>query len=217
MAAPLVALVDDDAQALILLRRAMQHQAPEASLVEVRSAKELDELLASRSPDVILLDFNLPDRDGLALLRDLRKRGFEGGVVFITGVGSEKIAVEAMKRGATDYIVKSPGYEVHVPRAIKKVLERVQLERELFQEALARRSGKSSPTSRSASDLAARLDEPLERSLEEIDALAKELDQAAEDPHAMAAAKPRIDLHVAKLKTDLERLHETLARCSATS
>ncbi|MCU0763150.1 MAG: sigma-54 dependent transcriptional regulator [Hydrogenophaga sp.] len=57
-------------------------------------------------PDVVVLDHNLPGRTGLSLLQELRKREPGLPVILATGHGSETIAVEAMKAGAFDYLIK---------------------------------------------------------------------------------------------------------------
>src|SRR6185295_517841 len=67
-----------------------------AGLAEVRSSR----------PDCILLDLNLPDMEGLDLLRALLREDDPSPVVVVTAYGSEQVAVEAMKSGATDYVVK---------------------------------------------------------------------------------------------------------------
>jgi two-component system response regulator AtoC len=57
-------------------------------------------------PDMVVLDHNLPGRTGLSLLQELRKREPSLPVILATGHGSESIAVEAMKAGAFDYLIK---------------------------------------------------------------------------------------------------------------
>jgi PAS domain S-box-containing protein len=65
-------------------------------------------LARQEKPDCILLDYNLPDLDGLAFLDRLRAQDSEAliPVVMLTGQGSETVAVESLKRGAQDYLVK---------------------------------------------------------------------------------------------------------------
>src|SRR5262249_36608209 len=61
---------------------------------------------AARRPDVIVLDVQLPDREGLDLFADLRRCDARTPVIFITGKAGTDTAIEAMKRGAFDYLFK---------------------------------------------------------------------------------------------------------------
>lgn len=57
-------------------------------------------------PSLIVLDFNLPDISGLEVLKRIRDKGSNVPVIFITGYGSETVAIEAFKLGIKDYFVK---------------------------------------------------------------------------------------------------------------
>src|SRR5207249_795888 len=74
-------------------------------------------------------DYRLPDADGLECLREIRQRWPDVPVVVITGAGSEEVAVEAMKLGASDYLVKHGKYLVTVPVVVREALGRRELER----------------------------------------------------------------------------------------
>lgn len=65
-------------------------------------------LLAARTwqPDALLVDIELPDYDGFELMRQLRAEGLEAAVVVVTANASINAAVEAMRLGAVDFIVK---------------------------------------------------------------------------------------------------------------
>jgi len=82
-------------------------------------------------PDCILLDYRLPDLDGLAFIGRLRQEyGLERcAVVLATGVGDEAIAVEAMKRGAQDYLIKGKTTQEILWRTVQSALEKVELAR----------------------------------------------------------------------------------------
>lgn len=63
-------------------------------------------LLAEEPCDLVLLDFMMPGKDGLAVLREIKEPFPDIAVIIFTGMGSEDIAVSAMKAGAADYIIK---------------------------------------------------------------------------------------------------------------
>lgn len=83
------------------------------------------------TPDVILLDFDLPRMNGLTVLQRLRQIGVRAPVIMITGVGAEQAAVEAIQHGAYDYLVKSGNLYETIPLVIQKVLARVEVDRQL--------------------------------------------------------------------------------------
>jgi DNA-binding NtrC family response regulator len=72
----------------------------------VSTGKEALKELAEDLPDLVLLDLRLPDMDGLEILREIRSREMPCDVVVITAHGSINIAVEAMRAGAYDFLVK---------------------------------------------------------------------------------------------------------------
>ena len=63
-------------------------------------------LIARESPELVLLDYMMPGMDGLTALKEIRRRYPDCYVIMFTGKGSEAIAVELMKAGASDYILK---------------------------------------------------------------------------------------------------------------
>ncbi len=98
-----ILIVDDDQTARYGMRRALEERY---QVLEAESAAAARPVLASRRPDLLLLDVEMPEENGLDFLRDLREKGEAPPVIMITAYGSEKIAVEAMKRGAYDYLPK---------------------------------------------------------------------------------------------------------------
>ena len=81
--------------------------------------------------DVVILDYKLPDFSGIEILSRLRKQGGKIPVIIVTGQGDEKIAVEAMKCGAADYIVKEENYLTSLPKTIASVIDKHQLQMKL--------------------------------------------------------------------------------------
>ena len=77
--------------------------------LEVKGAGTLAEAMAAVAafaPDALLTDLKLPDGDGIELIRQVRAAGFDREIVVLTGHGSVDTAVEAMKAGAFDYLLK---------------------------------------------------------------------------------------------------------------
>jgi DNA-binding NtrC family response regulator len=89
-------------------------------------------LLAEHEVDCIVLDFNLPDSDGLDILDELGASfRSEIPVVMLTGAGSEAIAVETMKRGCQDYVVKSDLSADVLLQTLENAIEKVRLRQEI--------------------------------------------------------------------------------------
>ena len=86
-----------------------------------------DALLAARTLPgaIILLDYRLPDMNAHQIMTTLREEKIETPVIITTGNGDEKIAVEMMKLGALDYIVKEPNFFDKLPRIIRHALDAI--------------------------------------------------------------------------------------------
>ena len=96
------------------------------------TGKEALELIAASPPDAVLLDFRLPDMDGIDLVP-----GFVQGfipVILLTGEDSPEVIVEAMQKGAQDYLVKGHIGRTALARAIDNAIEKVALKRDLAQQ-----------------------------------------------------------------------------------
>jgi DNA-binding NtrC family response regulator len=102
-----ILLADDEEKILKTLGRALRDDGHE--VVTASNAKDASRLLAERSFDLLIIDFLMPDRTGLDVIRDLAAGAPESerpAVVMMTAHGSIESAVEAMKLGARDYLQK---------------------------------------------------------------------------------------------------------------
>lgn len=90
------------------------------------------EICRSEKPNCILLDYNLPDGNGLSLMREINPDPLnpEFPIVLLTGSGSEVIAVNALKNGAQDYLVKGKITPEDLHLSIQKAVENVSLRSE---------------------------------------------------------------------------------------
>ena len=86
--------------------------------------------LNRQSFDIVLLDFAMPDLDGLAVLREIKREQPAALVIMITGHGEVALIVEAIKEGAYDYLLKPPDPD-HLLMTIRRALEKIRLERQV--------------------------------------------------------------------------------------
>jgi signal transduction histidine kinase/CheY-like chemotaxis protein len=102
-------------------------------ILEAESGKEGLALCCQQVPDVILLDFQLPDMDGLEVLSEVQKQlgRTESPVVMLTGQGNEEIAVAAMKGGAADYLNKRQVTRDRLQQVVRNTIERARLKSQL--------------------------------------------------------------------------------------
>ncbi|WP_435627089.1 PAS domain S-box protein [Candidatus Ferrigenium straubiae] len=117
-----ILVIDDSEDDRRLYRRALKDV--DCRFVMASSAKDGFICMADHRPDVILLDYNLPDLDGLSLVKVLAGcSGPPAPLIMLTGEGSESVAVEVMKLGASDYLVKDTAGQYL--RLLPGVIERV--------------------------------------------------------------------------------------------
>ena len=122
-----ILVVDDEAPSRYALSRVFQSSF---RVVEAKSVAQARERLQSDRPRIVLLDYNMPGEDGLVLLGEMKDDADAPAVIMVTAHGSERLAVEAMKLGAYDYLAKP--YELDELRlVVKRALERQDLRREV--------------------------------------------------------------------------------------
>lgn len=116
-----ILLVEDDEGHAKLLRKAFRGHEDIFNIQVVTSLKSAREYLSQDSPGIILTDLVLPDGRGMDLLLP-RADDVQFPVVVMTSFGDETVAVEAIKLGALDYVVKSSDTLEAMPRIIQRAL-----------------------------------------------------------------------------------------------
>ncbi len=122
-------IVDDEKDMLSGLVRMLGREFPDMKILTANSAARAVKLIQEEPVDVALLDIKMPKMDGLELLNYLRHEDPNLTVIMMTGYGSIEMAVEAIKRGAYDFISK-PFDQAVLCRMIRKSVERNRLIRE---------------------------------------------------------------------------------------
>ena len=134
---PVVLIADDDRGLCRLIERVL-HRARFSTGTALSGAAALA-WLAEKPADLLLLDLKLPDMDGRDLVAKLSERGHTVPFIIITGQGDERMAVEMMKRGALDYLVKDVQFIEFVPAVVQRALAQVEREKRLLETERERR------------------------------------------------------------------------------
>ncbi|WP_013334382.1 sensor histidine kinase [Gloeothece verrucosa] len=127
MSQPLrVLLIDDNRSDRTLIIRELQRVFLGLQVQEVIDAQAFEQAINVDTFDVVVTDYELGWSNGLEVLRTVKAHYPRCPVVMFTNTGTEEIAVEALKSGLDDYIIKEPGRYIRVPTAISLALERIE-------------------------------------------------------------------------------------------
>jgi DNA-binding response OmpR family regulator len=120
-----VLIVDDEPDVLAVLSTIVEHEGYKVFLAE--DYETASSLIEERHPDVVLLDINLGERNGLDLLRLIKGNAETAdiAVIMVTALDLRDLMTSALSIGATDYILK-PWESGEVPQCIKWALQRSQ-------------------------------------------------------------------------------------------
>ncbi len=122
---PRLLLVEDTPSILRLYHEVLKKL--DVELIDAETGARALDVLAETIPDLVLLDVELPDTNGIEILRHIRARDLPCAVIVVTAHGSVKTAVEAMREGAYDFIIK-PFPPDRLIVTVRNALERRQLQ-----------------------------------------------------------------------------------------
>jgi PAS domain S-box-containing protein len=121
-----ILLIDDNPADRALAIRALEKEFSELEIIQVGRASEFERAIAEGNFDVTITDYQLRWSKGTTVLRLLKNQYPDRPVIMFTNSGSQEIAVEAMKLGLDDYVIKSAAHYVRLPTAICLALERAE-------------------------------------------------------------------------------------------
>src|SRR4030067_710158 len=128
-----ILIIEDNPQQAHLMEIIL-HRDSRSYHVEIsHDPLEALELLKKDSYDAVVLDYSLPKLNGLETLEEMRKNDIHVPVIMVTGQGDEMIAVEAMRKGVYDYLVKTRDHLNTLPRIIIRAIEEKRLSSQLEQ------------------------------------------------------------------------------------
>lgn len=184
-----ILLLEDNAPHAELVEHFLRESGLRFTLVRVETREAFEEQLQSRSPDMILSDYALPSFDGYAALEIAKRKAPNTPFIFVTGTMGEEVAIETLKNGATDYVLKTRLGRLGpaVQRALREFADRRERQR---------------------------AEEKLRRSLEQMRALTNYLQHVREEERTRIAREVHDELGQALtgLKLDMSWLGSKLAR-----
>ncbi|MEM7127500.1 MAG: adenylate/guanylate cyclase domain-containing protein [Chloroflexota bacterium] len=121
-----ILLVDDEPSTLQLVRKVLQADGHE--IFEAIDGQQAIEVFDAIRPDLVLLDIVIPKMDGLAVLEKIRETDKVAGVIMVSALSSEQLAVRSMLAGADDYVSK-PFKLRKIRLNIRRVMDKVRLRR----------------------------------------------------------------------------------------
>jgi DNA-binding NtrC family response regulator len=133
-------LVDDEERFLATTRKLLAKKGYEA--LTAASGSEALETLMNRNIHVVILDVKMPGMDGIATLKEIKHRFPLVEVIMLTGHATVESAVDGLKSGATDYLMKPVGVDELVQKAEEAFAKRLRLD-EKIRMAQARKFMKS--------------------------------------------------------------------------
>jgi two-component system response regulator AtoC len=122
-----ILVAEDDRTARVSLAELLEGQGFEVLLAE--TGTQAESILSENEPDLALLDIRMPGADGLTVLRNARARSSDTALIIMTAHGDSSTAIEAMKAGAFDYVLKPIDFQLLLQQ-IERALEHRRLLRE---------------------------------------------------------------------------------------
>ncbi len=142
-----ILIVDDNKDHQHLMKESIEESIKDVYIEFSDTGKDCLFKLSEETYSILIIDFSLSETSGLKLFRNVIQNKIDIPVIMVTGFGNENVAVEAMKLGAYDYIVKSDAYLEKLSATILKVVkehglrkEKKEIERKLIESELRYRT-----------------------------------------------------------------------------
>ncbi|BAY49047.1 multi-sensor hybrid histidine kinase [Scytonema sp. HK-05] len=151
-------LIDDNEHDRALIVYKLKSEFPDLQVEQVTKAEDFHQALSAGNFEFVITDYRVRWNDGVALLQDIKSRYPKCPVIMFTDSGTQEIAVEAMKAGLDDYIIKSAKHYVRLPVAVRSILQRLE-QQERAEKALQEANQRCADILESITDAFCALDE----------------------------------------------------------
>jgi len=131
--------LDDDTSYMAVAQHLLsKYQGKKFDIIWMQDGRAAIEQLESRSDiDILLVDYYLPEVNGLEITKAIRAKKLDIPIIFLTSNRDFRLAIEAMKYGIEDYLVKDDAVDSVLPRTIINILERVHLKKRIAEQQKA--------------------------------------------------------------------------------
>ncbi|MGK7952566.1 MAG: response regulator [Xenococcaceae cyanobacterium] len=126
MTYPKALIIDDNESDRALAWREINKLFPQFKYWEIIDESDLKEALQPQKFNLVIIDYRLRWTTGLDILHRIKKHIPDCPIIMFTGTGSEEVAVEAMKAGLDDYVIKSPQHYIRLAAAVRSAWQRSQ-------------------------------------------------------------------------------------------
>ncbi len=189
-----ILLVEDSEDDALLLLRELQRHGYEPVIERVETAGELEAAISSRNWDIIISDYVMPAFSGLDALRMIRDSGLDLPFIIVSGKIGEETAVDLMKAGAHDYILK--GNLARLAPAIEREMQEAEVRRKRIE----------------AEDTLRKLNDELEKRVKERTAELEEKNAELERMNNMFVGRELRMVELKQIVQQLEKEIETLKK-----
>jgi DNA-binding response OmpR family regulator len=131
--------VDDDTSYMAVAQQLLsKFQGKKFKVIWKQDGKSaIAELESNPAIDMLIMDYYLPEVNGLEVTRMIRDKNFDVPIIFLTSSRDFRLAIDAMKYGVEDYMVKEDAVDSVLPRTITNILERVYLKKQIAEKQKA--------------------------------------------------------------------------------
>lgn len=116
-----ILIVDDVFVSIAHTKRAL---VPEYDVITCQDGTKATRMVATEKPDLILMDYEMPNLNGISTLQEIRKHGFQTPIVFLTGKCDKETVKTCLHNGAADYILK-PANPVYLRARVEMILQNI--------------------------------------------------------------------------------------------
>lgn len=125
-----ILIIDDEQVDAMAIKHALHDARLEVETVLAKLGSEGLRFLEKEQFDCIITDFQMPDMNGISLVKKIRSKGIPTPIIFVTAYGDETVATEALRSGANDYMIKDSINASNLSQSLRNVIRNFKIDQE---------------------------------------------------------------------------------------